>query len=234
MKKYLLLLFLVLQFGGNAQSVNDYQYVIVPIKFGIFNENDAYRLNTVTKFMLQKYGFKSFLSTDSIPDELVNNTCKRLYVELVKNGNAFTTKLKVVLKDCRDQVVYETAVGVSKEKTYHVAYNQALREAFKSFDNLKYKYNGNNDLSSETSVVKPKVSEVSSGEIWYAQPIQNGFQVVNSEPKVVLKLYKTSVDTVFIGVKDTIQGVVLQRENQWFFEYYKNEVLVSEILKLKF
>ena len=51
MKKVLLLLIATLSLSGFSQTINDYQYVIVPAKFDIFKEkeNDKYRLNTTTK-----------------------------------------------------------------------------------------------------------------------------------------------------------------------------------------
>jgi hypothetical protein len=247
MKKIILLLILGLSIPAFSQSINDYQNVIVPIKFDILKENDRYRLNTLTKLMLQKYGFKSYLSTDEMNDEVSNNRCAILYASLVADNGFFSTKIKVVLKDCKDKVIYETDFGSSREKEYAVAYNQALREAFKSFDKLNYKYNGKNE-GNPTSVI-PTVPEIpstpvvemtsqnseKSPEIFlFAQPLPNGFQIVDSEPKIVMRLFNTSEKNVFIGVKGNTNGVVIFKNNQWFFEYYENSKMVSELLKLKF
>ena len=53
MKKYLIILVLLASLSAFSQSVNDYQYVVVPVKFDIFKENDKFRLNTLTKLLLQ-------------------------------------------------------------------------------------------------------------------------------------------------------------------------------------
>ena len=68
----------------------------------------------------------------------------------------------------------------------------------------------------------------------FAQPTTNGFQVVNNEPKVILRLFNTSQKNVFIAERETIKGVVILKNGQWFFEYYENAKLVSESWNLKF
>lgn len=68
----------------------------------------------------------------------------------------------------------------------------------------------------------------------YAQQTSFGFQLIDSQPKVVMKLYKTSLSTSYIAKYDTIQGVLVSKDNQWFFEYYQNEVFVSEKIEVKF
>lgn len=68
----------------------------------------------------------------------------------------------------------------------------------------------------------------------YAQPITNGFQLVNTEPKVIYKIYNTTVKDYFIASKGDLQGVLYAKDNQWFFEYYQNDKLISEQLEVKF
>ena len=238
MKKYILLLVLFVSIPAFSQSINDYQYVIVPIKFDFLKENDKYRLNTLTKLLLQKYTFKSYLSTEQLPVEIENQRCGILYATVSENNNFFMTKVKVVLKDCKDEVVYETEFGTSREKEYATAYNEALRAAFKSFDQLKYKYNGKNEGIISTLVIKTTATPIpnlDNPEIFYfAQPIANGYQVVDSEPKVIMQLLNTSQKNVFIGIKGVTNGVVISKQGQWFFEYYQSGNLVSEPLNLKF
>ena len=60
MKRSLVILMLFVGCFLSAQnSVNQYQYVIVPAQFKFLNQPDEYRLNTLTKLLLEKYGFKS-------------------------------------------------------------------------------------------------------------------------------------------------------------------------------
>jgi len=242
MKKVLLLLILMVSVGAFSQSINEYQYVIVPVKFDFLKENDKYRLNTLTKLLLQKYGFKSYLSTEELPEAMANKRCSILYASLEDENSFFATKLKVILKDCQERIVYQTDFGTSREKDYAVAYNKALRAAFESFDKLNYKYTGKEEVAATTPVVpetptpeSPSPNAENNPEVFFfAQPITNGFQIVNSEPRVIMRLFNTSQKNVFIAVKGDTNGVAILKNNQWFFEYYENGKLVSEPLKLRF
>ena len=52
----------------------------------------------------------------------------------------FTTKLVIELLNCRNQVIFTSTEGRSKEKDYKKSYHQALRNAFESISSLHYKY----------------------------------------------------------------------------------------------
>ena len=234
MKKLFLLFVLLVSITAFSQSINDYQYVIVPIKYDFFKENDKYRLNTLTKLLFQKYGFKSYLSSEEIPKEVENSRCDMLYASVKDESNFMVTKLKVLVKDCREKIIYETEIGTSRNKDFATAYNEAFREAGKSFDKLNYKYNGINNSLIITEPINTSVTETNSESYYFAQPITNGFQVVDNEPKVIMKLYNTSLKNVFLAIRGAINGVLISKENQWVFEYYENGKIVSESLKLKF
>lgn len=240
--KKIVLLFILISSYAFSQSVNDYQYVIVPLKFDFLKKDDQYRLNTLTKLLLQKYGFKTYLNNEEIPLNL--ERCNFLYANVIETSGMFATKVKVVLKDCKENVIFETKLGESREKDYTLAYNEALRDAGKSFDKLDYKYNGQNGVVTQIAPVINQVetektvnsdSGTTSNEIFYfAQPIANGYQVVDNEPKVIMKLINTSLKNIFLAEKGEKRGVVLPKGNQWFFEYFENGKLFSELLNLKF
>ena len=191
MSKKIVLLFILISGYAFSQSVNDYQYVIVPIKFNFLKENDKYRLNTLTKLLLQKYTFKSYLSTEQLPAEIENQRCGILYATVSENNNFFMTKVKVVLKDCKDEVVYETEFGTSREKEYATAYNEALRAAFKSFDELKYKYNGKSVIYANNTAF----SEIKKNII----TTKNDEQTVISEEKMALPKYDANEWTYVVN-----------------------------------
>ena len=239
----IVLLFVLISSYAFSQSVNDYQYVIVPVKFDFLKKDDQYGLNTLTKLLLQKYGFKAYLSSEEIPSNVDNQRCNFLYADVIDDSGMLMTKVKVALKDCRGQLLFETQFGSSREKEFAVGYNLALRDAGKSFDKLDYKYNGkNSNVIQATSDINPmeteptanSVSTASTGMFYFAQPTANGFQVVNNEPKVILRLFNTSQKNVFIAERETIKGIVIFKNGQWFFEYYENAKLVSESWNLKF
>jgi hypothetical protein len=68
----------------------------------------------------------------------------------------------------------------------------------------------------------------------YAQAITNGYQLVDATSKIVLTLLKTSAENYFIAGNATVNGIVLKKNEDWFFEYYKDGKLISEKLLVKF
>lgn len=83
----------------------------------------------------------------------------------------------------------------------------------------------------------PKILDAKKREgddIWYAQATENGYQLVDSSPKVRMRLLKSSADNVFMAQTDTKNGMVFQKEGNWVFEYYENDQLVQQELAIKF
>jgi hypothetical protein len=116
MKKTLFLIFFLASSLGFAQSVNDYKYAIVPSKFEFLKDKDQYRLNTLTKMLMEKYGFVTYFDTDILPTEVAESNCNNVYVDVQNTGNMFSTKLIVVLKDCKNAILFTSLEGKSREK----------------------------------------------------------------------------------------------------------------------
>ena len=230
MKKYIILLVVLASSLGFSQTINDYKYSIVPSKFTFLKEKDQYRLNTLTKLLMEKYGFVTFFDTDILPVEVAESNCNKVFVEVQNNGNMFMTKISVVLKDCKNTVLFTSVEGKSQEKDYQISYNQALREAFNSFDSLNYKYNGGDISKISNTINDSDLSEIPL----FAQPIGGGFQLIDATPKVIMKIYKTSSPICFIANKNSIQGVLISKDDEWFFEYFNNSKLISEKVEVKF
>lgn len=81
--------------------------------------------------------------------------------------------------------------------------------------------------------VKTEPKPITS-DLLYAQPIGDGYQLVDNTPKVVMKLMSTSVDNVFLTDYQGNSGVVLQKEGKWFLEYTEGGVKKSKELNIKF
>ena len=236
MKKIVVLL-LVMQSFSFAQSLNDYKYASVPSKFDFLSEKDQFNVNTYTKMFMEKYGFESYLDSDALPASFATNNCNKVFVEVINSSTFFLTRLKVVLKDCKNNVLFTSLEGKSKEKELKVAYLEALRQAFTSFIPLNHKYNGKEKpqyIEQKVAIVTQDIPKEVVSNSLYAQPISNGFQLVNSEPKVVIKIYKTSVKDFYIAVRDNLNGVLFLKESNWMFEFYKEGNLVSEKIDVKF
>lgn len=84
-----------------------------------------------------------------------------------------------------------------------------------------------------TSVLASEKNSTTT-EVWYAQEITSGFQLVDSSPKVRLKLYSTSLNNVYLSENENGQGLVYEKNGQWFLEYYEGANLKTEKLNLKF
>lgn len=248
MKKSFLFLLILFVSYSYAQSVNDYKAVIVPLKYDFLNGENQYRLSTLTKFNLNKAGFVAFYNKETFPLEY-SNRCDLLYIDVVKESGFLTTKLFITMKDCNEKIIFQSTVGKSKEKDYKIAYNEALNEAFQSVYDLQYKYSG--AVSKTEPIVvqtqsapvvlekaidaEAKVNvESKDANLLYAQATPTGFQLIDSTPKVVMKLFKTSQTNSFIAIKDTVQGSLILKDNQWYFEYYQNDKLISEKVAVKF
>jgi hypothetical protein len=266
----------------SQSNLNAYKYIIVPTRFDFLKEPDQYRLNGLTKFLFEKNGFQVLMEGTNYPEDLIRNRCLGLKSDLIKDSGMFKTKLTVELKDCNDQVVFTTEVGESREKEYDKAYTEALRNAFKSFDGIRYKYeskpndniaeektdvNVNTVASKEIQQLKEEIkslktekqAEAASAEIievvvddlpvteelpeevtidentsgiLYAQAIENGFQLVDSSPKVRYKIKKTGLDNVFLV--ENKSAILYKKGEDWVLEYDFNGTLKQEVLNIKF
>ena len=252
MKKVLFLILFLASSPCFAQSVNDYKYAIVPSKFEFLKDKDQYRLNTLTKMLLEKYGFVTYFDTDILPTEVAENNCNKVYVDVQNTGNMFSTKLIVVLKDCKNAILFTSLEGKSREKEYQVAYNQALREAFSSFDKLEYKFSGiqkgrSEEVANYKMITKDSTlkihengiiiveSDLEFENILVAETIKLGFLLIDpTTSTIVLKLYKTSNENVFIANSNSINGVVIKKGQEIFFEYYQDKQLISKKLNVTF
>jgi hypothetical protein len=249
MKTRFLFLLLFIASYSFSQSVNDYKAVIVPVKFDFLKSENQYRLNTLTKFNLKKAGFEAFYTNEALPMEY-SDRCNVLYLD-VKEDNAFLmTKVFITFSDCKGSVVFQSAVGKSKEKDFQLAYTEALNNAFQSVYALNYKYSGAKSNTQPLDVAAPPVAVApaavanksndinvvtgTAANLLFAQAIPNGFQLVDNTPKVVMKIFRTSNAACYIATKGSIEGVLIAKENHWYFEYYQNDKLFSERIEVKF
>ena len=127
--------------GFSQADLNNYKYIIVPKKFEGFKEVNQYQTSTLIKYLFDGKGFTPIYD-DALPEDLNRNRCLGLVTELQDGSNLFTTKTTIVLKDCNGLAVFTTMEGTSKIKQYKEAYNEAIKEAMRSFNGFDYAYNG--------------------------------------------------------------------------------------------
>lgn len=255
MKKYIALALLLLSFSGFAQnSINNYKNVLVPEKFSFLKQANQYKLNALTKSFLEEQGFTAYFDNSDLPTDIANNKCSALSAEVVEKKSMFVTKLTLLLKDCKGNVLFKSKEGTSREKEYTVSYTLALQDAFTSLAEAKYVYtpqtgdttvlllhsSGNPATTSTTPIVSaspavsvPAAAPQTTGTL-YAQPTATGYQLIDTTPKKVLTLYKSSTPNYFIADNGTTNGLVFKSGDNWLFEYYKDGKLMSEKLSIKF
>lgn len=280
----IIILALVCQFNSFSQDrINDYKYIIIPIQFEFQKTEDQYQLNSLTKFLFNKYGYTAFLENEDLPNDFVKNRCLGLdaIVKKVKGG-FLNTKVQIDLVDCQKQVIASSVIGKSKEKVYKTAYSIAIREAFKTYQFLDYNYIPNTSIGTvdtEESMSKEKEIERLKKEVealkensnaspeepnttmlntvespasievidkqandsnsmekatdlLYAQPIEGGFQVVDTAPKKVMILLHSGAENYFI-----VQGkdaIVYKKGLVWIYAENDGALVSSKEIKLKF
>ncbi len=328
---------------------SDYKYIIVPTKFDAFRKENMYQTSTTVKYLLTKRGFNAVYD-NALPEDVFQDRCLGLIVNLENNSSFLSTKATIVFRDCRSVEVFRTIEGRSKIKEFRPAYNQAISRAFVSLDGIdptyKLKNTDKEDSKDKTIVlnfkddvktldekpkevileqkstpeeqtyksiepkpaisesvaatkagvqeskevvleqkatleeqtyksVKPKPASIEGSaattsdnegskemvleqeatpenqvyksiepkpasqkgtqvDILYAQPIQNGFQLVDSSPKIRYKLVETSVKDFYLVSEGEKTGLVFQKEGVWRIEYVENGVTKVEELNIKF
>jgi hypothetical protein len=252
--------------GHSQTTINSYKYVLVPQKFDFLRDYDQYGLNTTTRSLLEAKGFVVFWTNGDLPQTLAANRCTALMVEVTQRKAMFTTNLTILLKDCTGNVIFKSKEGRSWEKEYPVAYDQAIKDAFSSFKNVPYKYDSSLVVQPQPLTAAPATTTTTAGALappaatatapaaapqapvsakatvtdttrtLYAQAIPNGYQLIDTSPKKVLTLLKTSVPDCFLADpgNGASNGIVFKRNAQWFFDYYKEGALVSQPLEIKF
>jgi hypothetical protein len=185
-----------------------------------------------------------------MPQTLAANKCAALVLEVTQRKAMFTTNLTVTLKDCTGNILFKSKEGKSREKEFFAAYDEALRDAFSSLNSVPYKYDSSlaqvtqpqpqtqqtvqaQPQQPSQAQTQPTQTQPSEGTL-YAQPIPNGYQLVDMTPKKVLKLLKTSTPDCYIAESDGPGGIVFKKDGEWYHEYYKDEKLISQKLQIKF
>ncbi len=76
-------------------------------------------------------------------------------------------------------------------------------------------------------------TDLKDKDVLYAQPIENGFQLVDTTPKVVYILKSTSAPEVFLVTKEGQNGVVFKEGGKWYIEFDEKGNKAKE-LNIKF
>lgn len=259
MKKIIFLGCMICSFSiFGQQTINNYKFVVVANKYDFLKKADQYKTSSLTKFLFNKYGFTSFLSSDELPKEIKENRCISLFAYVTDASTMFTTKVNLVIKDCNDNVIFESPVGKSKEKEFEKGFHEAIRNTFKNPTIESYSFKP--QINTAKSIVKtteipkvlPKVKKdtivkkvisapitikktlpkTAIENVLYAQAIDNGFQLVDTMPKLIFKILKTNKENLFII--EGKNGILYKMNSKWMAEYYENNMFVQKEYQIKF
>ena len=112
----IIFLFHLSVFTQNSLNINDYKYVSVPDRFDFLKTSDQYQLNSLTEFLLKKNGFTVINDLKYYPSDLAKNPCLLLDVNVEKIKSFLKTKLQVQFKNCDNQIIFKSEIGISNEK----------------------------------------------------------------------------------------------------------------------
>ena len=217
MKLPLIALLLLIHFSSFAQSVNDYQYVIIPEKYDFAKNIDEYQLNSLTQFLFNKYGFESYRVRDEKPFGFKNGSCNALYADVESKSNYIVSRLKVVLKDCNGKIIYISEQGKSKDKDFKKSYHEALRNAFVSIEELEYAYNGKSQENTKPKeTVTPTEPEVEIVEEVITPKQEEVIAVIEEQEVVEVKETLSVVGTYQSA--DGFYTLVVAADNLAIFE----------------
>ena len=161
MNKSILIVFLFLGAVSNSfsqKSLSDYSYVVVSEQFEFQKEKDRFELNSLTKFLFNKYGFHAFFDRE-LPVNV--KRCDGLWVDAEAVAGFILTKVQLVISDCNSNEVYRTNYGESKNKDYKEAYYECVREAFEEIKAMGIQQNE----IEEVELIGMTINQNSSNEL---------------------------------------------------------------------
>lgn len=199
------------------------QTIIISSKYEFQKEKNAYNINNMLKAILVSNNYEVYFDDAVLPLEIAQNRCNALTGILVDNSNMFLTKLKFQIKDCQNNLVFETAEVKSKNKDIQTGYIEAV-----SLLSPELKKQKKVVISKKEVVETPSEIVTNTSKKYQFVEIANGYAIMDATPKVILQIYKTTNPNVFIADKFGVKGVFTKLENKGIFEYYLNDKLVLE------
>jgi len=169
-KKLFLIGFLLSVITLNAQTdLNAYKYVTIPNRFDFQKSDDAYQVNSLLKFLFNKKGFEAFLTNEIFPIDFKTNPCLSLNAKVVDESNMFRTKVYIELYNCQNQLVLKSELGESREKELKRGFQEAVRIAFTTIENIPYKFT--DDKRIKDIIVLPEIKNTINEPVKASQEV---------------------------------------------------------------
>lgn len=222
MKQFSVFFILLFSIASFAQK----QAIIISNKYEFQKEKNSYNINNMLKAILVSNNYQVYFDDAILPLEIAQNRCNALTGVLIDNSNVFSTKMKFQIKDCQNNLLFETTEVKSKNKDIQTGYIEAigllgpeLKKYKVSLIQKKEEVNLDTTIELKTkSNVKYQLIETS-----------NNLFLASDDLKEVINLYATSNPSVFIAKKNAINGVfTIMNKGKGMFEYYLNDKLIVE------
>ena len=205
------------------------QTVIVPNRYAFQKEDNQYQLNMLTKFLLEKQGFKAYMESEA-PADLLQNPCDALKADVKNESNMMTSKVQFLLTDCTNKAVFTSQIGKSREKEFKKSYQEALRNALSGAELATFKaaYQVPSVASkpSATTAVPDLTSTAAPISeplilFLYAKPTNTGYELFDKKTnQLEFKLRKLNTPDVFLAfdVEEQKYGV-LEKDGSTFYKF---------------
>ncbi|WP_396181428.1 hypothetical protein [Flavobacterium sp.] len=229
MKNLSILALLFLSFTSFAQ---ENKVIIISNKYEFQKEKNTYNINNMLKAILVSNNYQVFFDDEVLPVSIAQNRCNALTGVLLDNSNLLVTKLKFQIRDCKNNLLFETAEVKTREKDYQNAYIETVRMLSPE---LK-KYNAT--VIQEKDVVatpeldeRLKISEFKTFLNCSFVKVGDGFSIFDVNQIQVLEMNITSSPNIFIAFKYGVNGVYTKTDKKGIFEYYfEGKYMVEEYL----
>ncbi len=211
--------------GFSQSKLNNYSYVIVPERYDFLSEKDEFQLNSITKFLLNKYGFNAYFE-DELPK--IISRCDGLKVSVENDGGFIYTKLAVIFKDCDGNEIYRSPQGKSKIKDFRQAYSQALRRAFEHVKRLGVKqkaFKNQKEITEEKTENKIQDESITKTRKYaYKEyvliPNETGYTLWKNN-KIIGEAIPASDNRYFVLKTSEFIGIGIQTEDIFTIERYE-------------
>ena len=205
------------------------QTVIVPNRYAFQKEDNQYQLNMLTKFLLEKQGFKAYMESEA-PADLLQNPCDALKADVKNESNMMTSKVQLLLTDCTNKAVFTSQIGKSREKEFKKSYQEALRNALSGAELATFKAAYQVPSVASKPSATTAVPELTSTAapiseplilFLYAKPTNTGYELFDKKTnQLEFKLRKLNTPDVFLAfdVEEQKYGV-LEKDGSTFYKF---------------
>jgi hypothetical protein len=239
MKNFAILVLVLFSINLVAQQN---KVIIISNKYEFQKEKNTYNINTMLKAILVSNNYQVFFDDEELPFEIAQNKCNALTGVLIDNSNLLVRKIKFQIRDCQNNLLFETAEVKTREKDIQNAYIETIKllsPELKKYDATVIQEK--EVVATEELVDVPKISEFKT---YLNCKLKQTFgnpqaEVTDSNDNILLSLQKTKNPNVFIAVntnvintnKEFVTGIFTKTGNKGVFEYYLNyEYMVEEYL----